>query len=277
MEELKEALEQSKQEQKKTNDLVQETKKRESELVIRLTQKEKDIYNLESLVKLLKDREEKRAVQMRTTYMDPLVNENFLYLQERVTDLEKQLTQKQDELQALSFDPKSEFHQLGQALYVKCKKLQNENDDYGRLLRESKRGRQTVQLAQEKKVIQELEMALSESHEFVMDLDTELCLKQDQIFELKATVQRLKGETPDVPTDAVAVTIAGETQGDGDVKMEGGDATSEAVGSKRKRDNDDASNQAQDGESKQEDKPEQTQEQEQGQESAGHQEQGNET
>lgn len=56
------ALERANQELKEQ---VREAKKRESELVFRLTYKEKDIYNLEAHIKELVERSEKNAMHFR--------------------------------------------------------------------------------------------------------------------------------------------------------------------------------------------------------------------
>ncbi len=69
---LKSAIDKAMSENRALRDASREAKKRESELVIRLTQKEKDIYNLESSMKDMHEESEARAMQLRTTYLDPV-------------------------------------------------------------------------------------------------------------------------------------------------------------------------------------------------------------
>jgi hypothetical protein len=54
-----------------------DVKRRESELVIRLTMKEKDILNLESHARRLVEASDKRTVHLRATFLDPMLNMNF--------------------------------------------------------------------------------------------------------------------------------------------------------------------------------------------------------
>jgi len=154
---------------------------------MRLTQLDQDIYNLEKLNKELKESSQKKALQMRTTFMDPLVNDNFKALQEQVKEYEKKLKSAQEDLKAAQFN--AEMYE-GKQLINKCRRLHEENEEFGRQLSEGRVHKMEADLALEKKQNSELRDAIGESHDWVTRLDEELEEMQTKIFRLEGELKK---------------------------------------------------------------------------------------
>jgi len=188
---VRSSFEKLRQDNGSLRDQLKEAKKRGGEVVNRLTQAEKDIYNLEIYNRDLKENSAKKAMQMRTTFMDPLVNDNFKALQEQVKEYEKKLKQSQEDLKSAKFS--AETYE-GRQLIAKCRRLHVENEEFGRQLSEEKVHKLEAQLAKERKQNSELHDAIAESHDWVARLDEELEEMQKTIFKLQQVNSKLEGE-----------------------------------------------------------------------------------
>jgi len=166
---------------------VTEYKKRSSELVVRLTQKEKDVSNLEAYIKDLTESTDRRAMQMRTTHMDPLVNENFQFLLAQIEVLEKRLKIADEDKKARNFTP----HTIaGIKLVDKCRKLQKENEEFGKELAQGKVHKLELALEEKRTVSEELEKGFQESSEYVVQLDEEIEAMQERLLATQDKLQR---------------------------------------------------------------------------------------
>ena len=193
---------------------LKEAKKRESELVVRLTRKERDIFNLEAYIKELMESSEKKMLQMRTTFMDPLVNENFQRLQDQIAEYEKKLVTAQEDLKAVQFDANNNSY-MGKQLIAKCRRLQEENEEHGKELAQSDSGRMSAQLKLQKHDIDRLNLQLAEEWEFELELGEELTKLQEKIFLLEKENEELRGTTgasanPGTPRDGDEVSQSGD-------------------------------------------------------------------
>lgn len=161
-----------------------ETKKRERHLVIRLTQKEKDISSLEGYIKELTDVSENRALQLRSSFADPLINELIEALQLQLAETEKRLKNVLDEQRAFQFSP-DVCNPKGLQLLSKCRRLQMENDELGRKLDEGLVRKLELELATKlgrdrhlerdyQSVIQAQEKELEEKNSRLKDLEQRL-------------------------------------------------------------------------------------------------------
>jgi len=175
---------------------LKEAKKREAELVNRLTQKEKDIHSLETTIKDLKESSNKKSLRMRTTFMDPLINENYRLLRNELSACKKQLQTAQDDLKATVFNPNSI---IGHQLIAKCRKLQDENEEFGRKLSEGKTHQLQAELANQKLYTDELLKDLEDQRQFNEQLDEEVEQMQSTILKLKKEMEELRSTHPHRP------------------------------------------------------------------------------
>jgi hypothetical protein len=77
-------------------------------------------------------------------------------------------------------------------LLAKCRVLQEENDEFGRQLSEGTLSTHKIELNLLKELVAELKRNLSESNEFVLQLDSEVEMMQSRIFELQQQLIQLK-------------------------------------------------------------------------------------
>lgn len=81
---------------------------------------------------------------------------------------------------------------VGKKLLAKCRVLQEENDELGRQISEGTLNTHKIELNLLKELVTELKRNLSESHEFVLQLDNEVEVMQNRIFDLQEQVNQLK-------------------------------------------------------------------------------------
>ena len=82
---------------------VAERKRREIDLLMRLTAKHKEFLQMEDELKLTVTRMSERGAVWRSAYMDPLINDNFRSLHAENELLQKKLKESQDDLNAAMF------------------------------------------------------------------------------------------------------------------------------------------------------------------------------
>jgi len=105
--------------------------------------------------------------------------------------MKKKLKSAQEDLKAVKFS--AETYE-GRQLIAKCRRLHEENDEFGRQLSEEKVHKLEAQLATERKQNSELHDAIAESHDFVTQLDEEVEESQKTIIKLQQTIIKLEGE-----------------------------------------------------------------------------------
>lgn len=101
--------------------------------------------------------EAKNYGHIKQTLLDPAVNHQFQKLKEALEASEKRLKEKQDELDAVKFQPSS---MTGRRLIAKCKLLQEENDEFGMLISEDKLHKLENELSIQRDLTEEYKNAL---------------------------------------------------------------------------------------------------------------------
>jgi len=192
-EKLKKELEKLQHDHRTVKEQLRECKKRESELVVRLTQKEKDCSLLEACIKDLQENMDKSALQMRTTFMDPLVNANFKFLQAQLVESNRKLVAAEQDLKGMQFSAET---LMGQQLIQKCRRLQDENKEFGKQLSEGRVHKMELESALSRKMIEELKEGLDESHGFTLDLDAELESLQHTLLKFRGAVPHEISSSP---------------------------------------------------------------------------------
>jgi hypothetical protein len=89
--------------------------------------------------------------------LDPAVNAQFQKLREALEQSEKKLKEKQDELDALQFQPSSI---TGRKLIAKCKLLQEENEELGLQMSEERIHKLENELALQRDLSEEYKRGL---------------------------------------------------------------------------------------------------------------------
>jgi len=79
-------------------------------------------------------------------------------------------------------------------LIAKCRRLIEENEEFGRQLSEERVHKLEAELAKERKQNSELHDAYTESHDWVTRLDEEIEDAQSSLFKFQATITKLEGE-----------------------------------------------------------------------------------
>jgi chromosome segregation ATPase len=177
------------QNDEKLKSQIADLKLRESALVIRLSQKEKEISDLTSQLADLRRSLLPEVKEVRTILLDPMVNLQVQRMRDELAETEKRLKETQEELEAVQFNAQS---MVGKKLLAKCRVLQEENDEFGRQLSEGTLSTHKIELNLLKELVAELKRNLAESHEFVLQLDAEVEMMQNRIFELQQQLTQLK-------------------------------------------------------------------------------------
>eukprot|EP01083_Nonionella_stella_P145707 457095_1 len=169
-------------------------KARESELLFRLVQKERDVCALESRVKEAGAKLDKEMVKFRAQYMDPVINQNFRRLARELEEAKANLKLAHDEIKAAEFSSKSA---TGRQLIQKCRSLQEENEELGRQIAECEENKTLAKLALQQEYAKELNATLQESNQFVVELDEEVMSQQATINELRQKLQKYESSAAD--------------------------------------------------------------------------------
>ncbi|XP_048841677.1 pre-mRNA-splicing regulator WTAP [Brienomyrus brachyistius] len=182
---LKESEEKLKQQQ-------QESARRENILVMRLATKEQEMQECTTQIQYLKQVQQPRAAQLRSSMVDPAINLFFLKMKSELEQTKDKLEQAQNELSAWKFTPDS---QTGKKLMAKCRMLIQENQELGRQLSQGRIAQLEAELALQKKYSEELKSSQDELNDFIIQLDEEVEGMQSTILvlqqQLKETRQQL--------------------------------------------------------------------------------------
>jgi len=151
-----------KTENERLKEQVNELKKRESALVMRLSLKESELNELKLLHA---DHQKVRSLpsisQLHQLLLDPAVNMSFQKMKEDIDKSQSKLKTTQEELEAVQFTSNSI---TGKKLLAKCRLLQDENEEFG------------VQLSEER----------------VHKLENEIALQRELTEELKKIIDGIK-------------------------------------------------------------------------------------
>jgi len=146
---------------------VKEYKKRDGELLTLVHDRQSQITRLEGYIKTLKSAMSNRTLDVRRSFTDPLINHNYLRLENKLKDTEQKLRASHRELKAAEFSAQSS---TGRQLMARCRKLQEENQELGRALETTREKELEKQLAVQLDYTRELAEALRENQNFISEL-----------------------------------------------------------------------------------------------------------
>ncbi|XP_059640539.1 FKBP12-interacting protein of 37 kDa [Cornus florida] len=206
---------------------LEKAKKKEAAFLVTFAKREQEIAELKSAVRDLKAQLKPPSMQARRLLLDPAIHEEFTRLKNLVEEKDKKVKELHDNIAAVSFTPQSK---LGRQLMVKCRTLQQENEEIGNQANEGKMHELGMKLALQKSQNAELRSQfeglcnhmegltndVEKSNEMVLILQESLGEKDAEIKRLKDELERrnvVEGEKTDTISDEkVMVMVAGETE-----------------------------------------------------------------
>ncbi|CAG8540076.1 13107_t:CDS:2 [Ambispora gerdemannii] len=107
---------------------------------------------------------------LRKKFLDPAINALFRTMKKELEEKEKMIEDLRNELDGIGFTPNSI---TGKKLVAKLRALQHENEELGRQLRQGRVEQYEVEIAMQRKVIDELKAGLEESDSQLLLMDEE--------------------------------------------------------------------------------------------------------
>ncbi|CAG8565399.1 16178_t:CDS:2 [Acaulospora colombiana] len=129
---------------------------------------------------------------LRKKFLDPAINLLFRAMKKELEEKEKTIEDLQRELAGVGFTPNSI---TGKNLVTKLKDLQDENEELGRQLRQGRVEQYEVEIALQRKLINELRHGLEADYEnqFIA-FDSEIERLQDLIFQLQSRLKHYENK-----------------------------------------------------------------------------------
>ncbi|RHZ81405.1 hypothetical protein Glove_120g75 [Diversispora epigaea] len=174
---------------------IQETQQLSSqELMIRLTKKEEEIQNLLGELQNLSQTLTPDFTfdqSLRKKFLDPAINALFRTMKKELEDKDKMIENLQSELDGVKFTTNSI---TGQKLVAKLKALQEENEELGRQLRQGRVEQYEVEIAMQRKLINELKHGVEEYESKIIAFDSETEHLQDLIFQIQSKLKQYQNK-----------------------------------------------------------------------------------
>ncbi|KAK9763623.1 hypothetical protein K7432_009518 [Basidiobolus ranarum] len=162
---------------------------------IKLAKKEEDMQLLLGEVKSLAQNLNPETHDMRRKLLDPAINALFVLMKKELGKKEAKIKQLTEELEAVNFTPSS---LTGKRLLAKCRSLQHENEELGKRLCQGRVAQYELEIAMQKKLIDELKGNIKESDQLIVNLDDEVETLQSRVFNLQAHVDFCEKNHPPI-------------------------------------------------------------------------------
>ncbi|CAJ0627165.1 15453_t:CDS:2 [Entrophospora sp. SA101] len=160
----------------------------QQDLLIKLVKKEEEVQNLLGELQTLSQTlapEFSYEPAYRKKFLDPAINALFRTMKMELEEKDKTIENLKRELDGVGFTPNSI---TGKKLVEKLRTLQNENEELGRQLRQGRVEQYEVEIALQRKVIEELKIAIKRKQSIVLEEEMERL--QDLLFQMHAKVNR---------------------------------------------------------------------------------------
>eukprot|EP01071_Lankesteria_metandrocarpae_P000207 Lankesteria_metandrocarpae@DN1033_c0_g1_i2.p1 len=141
------------------------------------------LFEAQAALPTSRPQHEVEGARLLTAYLDPAVNLEIKELRARVQDEETKVKKLKDELQASNFSADS---LMGRRLINKCRTLQAENQDLGRLLTENQLQPLQLQVVAFQKQLDFYKQQMQMMQELNADLDDENERLTQQLLEKSA-------------------------------------------------------------------------------------------
>ncbi|ORX96665.1 hypothetical protein K493DRAFT_407164 [Basidiobolus meristosporus CBS 931.73] len=160
---------------------------------LKVAKKEEEIQLLLGEVKTLAENLNPETHDMRRKLLDPAINALFVLMKKELGKKEAKIKQLTEELEAVNFTPSS---LTGKRLLAKCRSLQHENEELGKRLCQGRVAQYELEIAMQKKLIDELKGNIKESDQLIVNLDEEVETLQSRVFNLQAHVDYCEKNHP---------------------------------------------------------------------------------
>mmetsp|Transcript_72846 Transcript_72846/g.171319 ORF Transcript_72846/g.171319 Transcript_72846/m.171319 type:complete len:236 (+) Transcript_72846:106-813(+) len=137
---------------------------------MRLSVKEQEIHELQSLLQDLRQCLQPRLVQTRVSLLDPGVCHEFKRMRTEVSETKAALKRTQEDLEAQHYNPNSN---VGRQIIAKLRQLTKENQDFAALMSESHAQKLESVAALERMKVKEYRKALNEMNEMILQAEEE--------------------------------------------------------------------------------------------------------
>lgn len=134
---------------------------------------------------------EPSILQVKQLLLDPAINREFQRLKSEVEDSHKEVRRVQEELEVVTFTQESK---AGRQLMAKCRALQEENEEMGRELSDSRAQQLQTQLDVAKELTVQMKKCLVDIQDHSRLVDEENEELQTQMFMLKRKIRDLEGQ-----------------------------------------------------------------------------------
>ncbi|CAG8504625.1 2742_t:CDS:2 [Diversispora eburnea] len=128
---------------------------------------------------------------LRKKFLDPAINALFRTMKKELEDKDKMIENLQSELDGVKFTTNSI---TGQKLVAKLKALQEENEELGRQLRQGRVEQYEVEIAMQRKLINELKHGVEEYESKIITFDSEIEHLQDLIFQIQSKLKQYQNK-----------------------------------------------------------------------------------
>ncbi|XP_024514738.1 FKBP12-interacting protein of 37 kDa isoform X2 [Selaginella moellendorffii] len=178
--------------QARVKDQLASSRRKETAMLIHLSNKEQEIAEMKTLVHDLKLSLRPPTLQSRRLLLDPAIHVEFTRMKKELEIAEKKAKDLTDDLAAVQFTPHSKN---GKMLMAKCRTLQEENEEIGREASEGKIHDLETRLAVQKSLSSELKRGYQELFRYVRDLNEEAERLQQMVRILQSQVEQKDWQT----------------------------------------------------------------------------------
>jgi len=132
---------------------LQDVRKRENVLVLKLAAKEQEVNEYRNHIQMLKTASTPSVMQLKSLLLDPAVNLMFQRMKTEVKDAKKKEKEAQEDLAAWKFTPDS---QTGKRLMARCRSLLQENESIGKMIASGRVAKIEGELALQRRLVDEM-------------------------------------------------------------------------------------------------------------------------
>ncbi|CAG8500909.1 6783_t:CDS:2 [Ambispora leptoticha] len=151
---------------------------------------------------------------LRKKFLDPAINALFRTMKKELEEKEKMIEDLRNELDGISFTPNSI---TGKKLVAKLRALQHENEELGRQLRQGRVEQYEVEIAMQRKVIDELKAGLEESDAQSLLMDEE----NERLQDIEAVTSNEAASVVANATNSAVTPITQSPEGEAEEKSGG--------------------------------------------------------
>lgn len=177
---------------------LQDVKKRENVLILKLAAKEQEANEYRTHIQMLKTSSTPSVTQLKSLLLDPAVNLMFQRMKTEVKEAKKKEKESHDDLQAWQFTPDS---QTGKRLMARCRSLLQENESIGKMIASGRVAKIEGELALQRRLVDEMKSGQAELDVFIAELDEDVEGMQSTIYLLQQQLREARTQMVQLQTE----------------------------------------------------------------------------